>query len=725
MKSNRLINEKSPYLLQHARNPVDWYPWGDEAFKKAKIENKPVFLSIGYSTCHWCHVMERESFEDEEVAGLLNDTFVNIKVDREERPDIDAVYMKVCQLMTQSGGWPLTIMMTPDKKPFFAATYIPKETKYGRAGMLEIVPRIKSLWQTGRADVLSAASEITEALRQPVIGKADDLSEETLHRAYRSLSMNFDKTFGGFGQAPKFPSPHNFFFLLRYWKRTGEKQALHMVENTLQNMRHGGIYDHIGFGFHRYSTDARWIVPHFEKMLYDQALMAMTYIELYQATGKQEYENTAREIFTYVLRDMTDAQGGFYCAEDADSEGVEGKFYLWTEEEVRNILNKNEADLFLSLYQHSDDIQVPGMHEIPAGHFIVRLEFQKRSALEFASRTIPHSGGYKTPQLASGFIPVIAHLKPYDGNQKDIAQTHSGMERIREKLFAGREKRVHPHKDDKILTDWNSLMIAALARGAQVFNEPAYAKAACRAMDFILQSLQTKDGGLLHRYRDGEAAIEANVDDYSFVIWALLELYEATFQTKYLLKALEYHSYLFSHFHDDENGGLFFTSSTAEELLIRPKELYDGAIPSGNSVAFLNALRIARITGDSDKDKRANEIYRSFRAQADAMPTAFTQFLCGLDFAIGPSSEVIITGNSEQSDTQALLTALRKSFVPNKVVIFLPEKSAQPNIETIAPFVQSHPVINGQATAYVCTNFTCALPTNNPQKMIELLNTNK
>jgi len=374
MPDNRLKMEKSPYLLQHAKNPVDWYPWGEEAFDKALREDKPVFLSIGYSTCHWCHVMERESFEDEAVAVLLNDTFVNIKVDREERPDIDAVYMKVCQLMTQSGGWPLTIMMTPDKKPFFAATYIPRETRYGRVGLLEMIPEVQTLWRMKRAEVLSAASDITRVLQQPATGKTKDIGEETLHRAYRSLSMSFDKTFGGFGKEPKFPSPHNFFFLLRYWKRTGENQALRMVEDTLQNMRRGGIYDHIGFGFHRYSTDSRWIVPHFEKMLYDQALMAIAFIELYQATGEKEYETSAREIFTYVLRDMTDDRGGFYCAEDADSEGVEGKFYLWTEEEIFSILAKDEADLFLSQFRHVDDLSVPGMQEIPAGHFIPHLK---------------------------------------------------------------------------------------------------------------------------------------------------------------------------------------------------------------------------------------------------------------------------------------------------------------------------------------------------------------
>jgi len=688
MKTNRLIHEKSPYLLQHAHNPVDWFPWSVEAFAKAKQENKPVFLSIGYSTCHWCHVMERESFENEEVAALLNDTFINIKVDREERPDIDAVYMKVCQMMTQSGGWPLTIMMTPDKKPFFAATYIPRENQYGRAGMLEIIPRIKSLWQHRRADVLSAASEITKALRQPLTEKGNDLSEETLHRAFRSLSMSFDPTFGGFGQAPKFPSPHHIFFLLRYWKRTADVQALHMVEHTLQNMRRGGIYDHIGFGFHRYSTDARWTVPHFEKMLYDQALMALAYTELYQATGKKGYETTAREIFTYVLRDLTDEQGGFYCAEDADSEGVEGKFYLWTEEEIRSILTKEEAGLFISLYRHNNDHDLPGMQEIPAGYF-------------------------------------IPHLQPVITKENNAHEAISSIEQIQKKLFAYREKRVHPHKDDKILADWNGLMIAALAHGAQAFDEPDYAKAACRAMDFILQCMQAGDGRLMHRYRKGEAAIAASVDDYSFITWALLELYEASFQTRYLQKALTYQNFLFSHFFDEKSGGFFLTSSDAEELLTRPKELYDGAVPSGNSVAFSNALRLSKMTGDADMGKRANDIYKAFLTQADAMPTAFTQFLCGLDFMIGPSSEVIIAGDMDKADSRELLRTLRNNFIPNKVVLYRSEKSQQSDIQTIVPAAKSHTRIDGKTTAYVCTNFTCALPTNDPQKMLDLLDPGK
>jgi len=689
MPYNRLCNEKSPYLLQHAQNPVDWYPWGEEAFEKAHREDKPVFLSIGYSTCHWCHVMERESFENLEIASFLNDSFVNIKVDREERPEIDAVYMKVCQIMTQSGGWPLTIMMTPDKQPFFAATYIPDVSRYGRVGLREMIPAVKKLWQERRADLLSDASEITRALGQPPTTGSQVLGEETMHRAYQSLLTGFDRTYGGFGRAPKFPSPHNFFFLLRYWKRTGTEQALRIVEHTLQNMRRGGIYDQIGFGFHRYATDERWTLPHFEKMLYDQALIALAFIELYQATGKKEYEISAREIFTYVLRDMTDDEGGFYCAEDADSEGVEGKFYTWGPEEVRGILTEGEAALFLSEYRHEADLYVQGMQELPEGQFI------------------PHLKGIS------------------DVDEKAITVDGSGkMESIREKLFAYREKRIHPQKDDKILTDWNGLMIASLARGAQVFNEPEYVIAAFRAMGFITKAMQDNEGRLLHRYRKGQAAIAGNVDDYSFLIWALLELYETTFEAGHLVKALEYQSHLFARFRDEQNGGFFFTPDDAETLLMRPKELYDGAVPSGNSVAYMNALRLSRITGNAGIREKAEEIYRAFCTPVYEMPSAFTQFLCGLDFALGPSSEVIIAGDISRKDTSEMICTLRKSFMPNKVVVFLPDGPSRKDIDVVAPYVKSYSCDNGHATAYVCSNYSCSLATNDPREMMTLLKGN-
>ena len=686
MPYNRLCNEKSPYLLQHAQNPVDWYPWGEEAFEKAHREDKPVFLSIGYSTCHWCHVMERESFENLEIASLLNDSFVNIKVDREERPEIDAVYMKVCQVMTQSGGWPLTIMMNPDKQPFFAATYIPDVSRYGRVGLSEMIPAVKKLWQERRADLLSDASEITRALLQSPTTGSQALGEETMHRAYQSLLTGFDRTYGGFGQAPKFPSPHNFFFLLRYWKRTGVDQALRIVEHTMQNMRRGGIYDQIGFGFHRYATDERWTLPHFEKMLYDQALIALAFIELYQATGKKEYEILAREIFTYVLRDMTDDEGGFYCAEDADSEGVEGKFYTWSPEEVRGILTEGEAALFLSEYRHEADLYVQGMQELPEGQFIPHLK---------------------------GISDVDEEAITTDGSGK--------MESIRKKLFAYREKRIHPHKDDKILTDWNGLMIASLARGAQVFNEPEYVMAALRAMGFITKAMQDNEGRLLHRYRQGQAAITGNVDDYSFLIWALLELYETTFEARYLVNALEYQSHLFARFRDERNGGFFFTPDDAETLLMRPKELYDGAVPSGNSVAYMNALRLSRITGNAGIREKAEEIYRAFCTPVYEMPSAFTQFLCGLDFALGPSSEVIIAGDINREDTREMIRTLRESFVPNKVVVFLPDGPSRQDIDGIAPYLKSYSCDNGRATAYVCSNYSCSLATSDPAEMIALL----
>ena len=498
--------------------------------------------------------------------------------------------------------------------------------------------------------------------------------------------MSFDRTFGGFGQAPKFPSPHNFFFLLRYWKRTGDAQALRMVEHTLQNMRHGGIYDQIGFGFHRYSTDARWIVPHFEKMLYDQALMALAFIELYQATGKNEYEISAREIFTYVLRDMTDDQGGFYCAEDADSEGVEGKFYLWTEEEIRSILTKDEADLFLSHYRHDSDMSVQGMQEIPDGQF-------------------------------------IPHLNPSsDGDAEDSMTELSGkMEGIRKKLFAVREKRVRPHKDDKILTDWNGLMIAALARGAQVFDEPTYSELHSGRWILLFNLCKPKRAGCCIGI--GTARVPFQRTSMIIRLWSGRS-WNSTRQR--LIQSICSKHWSISRTYllilrDDQNGGFFFTPADAEELLTRPKELYDGAIPSGNSMAFINTLRLSRFTGDAEMDERAHEIYRAFGAPADAMPTAFTQFLCGLDFAIGPASEVIIAGYVNKEDTRLMLRVLRKSFLPNKIVVFRPESSTPPDIETIAPFVQSHSIRNGQATAYVCSNFTCSLPTNDPEKMMELL----
>ena len=520
---NRLISEKSPYLLQHAHNPVDWCPWGDEAFEAAARQDKPVFLSVGYSTCHWCHVMAHESFEDPAVAALLNQAFVCIKVDREERPDIDQMYMSVAQAMTGRGGWPLTIIMTPEKKPFFAATYIPKTGRYGQAGMMEIIPRIQDLWEKNRDDLSGSADKILDYLRQTQnlpSAHSIDLDAAFLERGYEGLSSIYDPQNAGFGTAPKFPTPHNLLFLLRHWHRTGEANALQMVEATLQAMRMGGIYDHVGFGFHRYSTDAQWFVPHFEKMLYDQALMAIAYTEGYQATGKEEYARTAREILDYVLRDMTSPQGGFFSAEDADSEGEEGKFYVWTAEELKETLNREEFKLFIRLF----DVHESGNFE--KGRNILR----QRSALVDAASVLKIS-------------------------EQDL---YDQLEKIRAKLFLAREKRAHPFKDDKILTDWNGLMIAALAKAAQALHEVKYAKKAIKAADFMLEEMQTTDGRLLHRYR-GEAGIFANLDDYAFLIWGLIDLYETVFEVKYLKAAIQLNQVMMRHFWDKDRGGFFFS----------------------------------------------------------------------------------------------------------------------------------------------------------------------
>jgi uncharacterized protein YyaL (SSP411 family) len=689
--SNRLINETSPYLLQHAHNPVDWYPWGPEAFEKAQRENKPIFLSIGYSTCHWCHVMAHESFEHPEVARLMNEVFVSIKVDREERPDIDNVYMTACQMMTGGGGWPLSIIMTPNKEPFFAATYIPREGRFGLIGMLELIPRIRELWTTQRDAALSLSNRIATALQQSsqdALG--EELDEATLGLAYEQLAKGFDAQHAGFGSAPKFPTPHNLLFLLRYWKRTGNRKALEMVEKTLQAMRQGGIYDHVGFGFHRYSTDSQWLVPHFEKMLYDQAMLAMAYTEAYQATGKEDYGKTAREIFTYVLRDMTAPEGGFYSAEDADSEGEEGKFYLWTRDEVRQALGNEELDFAANVFNIEKD-----------GNFVEQATGRRNGA------NILH--------LRRSFGEIASDLNL---SQHDL-QKH--LEEIRQKLLACREKRVHPLKDDKILTDWNGLMIAALAKGAQAFDEPEYAEAARRTADFILGNMRQPDGRLWHRYRDGQAGIAANLDDYAFLVWGLIELYEAIFDVRYLKVALELTEEMLRHFWD-EDGGLYFTPDDGESLFVRKKEIYDGAIPSGNSVAMLNLLRLGRMTANSGLEEKAAKIGSAFSKRVKQAPLAHTQLMVALDFGVGPCYEVVIAGNSEAKDTGAMFKALRTHFLPNKVVLLNSNEQESPEIAQLAGFTKNQSSIEGKATAYICLNYNCKLPTTDINTMLELLN---
>jgi uncharacterized protein YyaL (SSP411 family) len=689
---NHLTDEKSPYLLQHANNPVDWYPWGEEAFEKANKEDKPIFLSIGYSTCHWCHVMEEESFEDTAVAYLMNDAFVCIKVDREERPDIDNIYMTVCQLLTGSGGWPLTIIMTPDKRPFFAGTYFPKESRFGKQGLMEMIPQIKNAWETQKDKILKSAGEIILLLEEySGDAKGETLNESSLKRAYDQLTERYDEQYGGFGTAPKFPTPHNLLYLLRYWKRTGDNKALEMVEKTLTTMRRGGIYDHIGYGFHRYSTDFQWLLPHFEKMLYDQALIAMVYTEAYLATENDKYKKTTEEIFAYVIRDMTSPQGGFYTAEDGASEGEEGKFYLWSEVELRNILGVEDAETFVKIFN-----------------------------VETLGNFLEQSSGKRTG------TNILYLKKSLEEISKDLKITVQELDKFvsssREKLFTLRKKKVRPRKDDKILTDWNGLMISALSKGSQAFNESKYEEKARKAADFILNKMRTKEGRLLHRYRSGHAGLQANIDDYAFLIAGLLDLYETNFDVEYLKAALELNNQAIDYFWDSDNGGFYFTANDSEELLVRKKEFYDGAVPSGNSVAMLNLLRIGRITANSKFEDMASQLMNSFSKNIKSNPSQYTNLMNALDFGIGPSFEIIVSGNSAADDTRKMLIALRKEYVPNKVVILRPNEEKSPEILNISEFTKDQLTIDNKATVYVCVNYACNFPTTDVNKMIELLN---
>lgn len=687
---NKLINEKSPYLLQHAYNPVNWFPWSDEAFEKAKQEDKPIFLSIGYSTCHWCHVMEKESFEDDEVAKLMNDTFISIKVDREERPDIDGIYMSVCQMITGSGGWPLTIVMTPDKKPFFTGTYFPKQNRFNRIGMIELIPKLKDIWLNRKEEVLNSAEEITTSVKQQNFNSQfAEIDETVLDKAYRDLLERFDDRYGGFGKAPKFPTPHNLLFLLRYFKRKNESKALEMVENTLIEMRRGGIYDHIGFGFARYSTDQHWLVPHFEKMLYDQAMLVMAYTETYLVAKNTFYKNTAEEILEYVLRDMTHPEGGFFSAEDADSEGEEGKFYLWHEEELRTILNKEESDFAIKTFNVSENGNwVDESIGIKPGTNILYLDKSNK-------------------ELAEEFNCTEEEFVNKLGN-------------IRKKLFEFRKNRIHPHKDDKILTDWNALMISAFAKAAQTFNNNLYADAATKAYSFIEKYLTDKEGKLIHRFRDGESGLPAHIDDYTFMTNALIDLYETTFEIKYLKRAIELNEILIEEFWDEYNGGFYFTSKQSEKLLTRQKDVYDGATPSGNSYELLNLIKLTRLTANTDLENKASELVKYFSGYISRSPSAFTMFICGLDFLYSSSSEIIIVSETADNSFISGISFIRSFFNPNKVLLVKNDSNSS-ELNNIFPFIANMKLKNNKTTFYVCRNYTCNNPVNNIVDLENLL----
>lgn len=679
--TNRLANEKSPYLLQHANNPVDWYPWGDEAFSKAKSENKPIFLSIGYSTCHWCHVMEGESFEDHEVAELMNKTFVSIKVDKEERPDIDNIYMAVCQAMTGSGGWPLTIMMTPEKKPFFSATYIPKESKYGRTGMMDLIKKVDHLWKTDKEALITSAEKLASGLQNIYEEESgESVDKHVLEEAVRDLSSMFDGEYGGFGSAPKFPSPHNLLFLLRDYKKNNNKNSLKMVTKTLDAMAMGGIFDHIGYGFHRYSTDRKWLLPHFEKMLYDQAMIAMAYVETYQATQNDKYKITADRIFEYVMNDMKSKEGAFYSAEDADSEGVEGKFYVWTVDEIRKVLNAHDAELAIKVYGIRD------------------------------------KGNFRDEAIGKLEGLNILHLEEeIDDDLKPRIDT------IRMQLKAIRDKRVRPLRDEKILADWNGLMIGALAKAGRVFGNEEYIKIARIAADFFINSIR-ENGRLLHRYIDGEWNFSGNIDDYVFLTFGLIELYEATFDVKYAKEAFSLNNEAIRLFWDDSKGGFYFTPEDGENIIIRTKEVYDGAIPSGNSIALLNLIKLSRISGDTKLERYIIDLEKAFSRTIERAPLGYTAFLSGIEYLLGKSYEIVICGDRNSEDTKNMIRALNKEFIPNKVVVFNPINGDNSEITKIAPYIENEKAVGGKATAYICKNFACGMPITNAVQMVKSLN---
>jgi uncharacterized protein len=707
--TNKLIQEKSPYLLQHAHNPVDWYPWEPEAFARATAEDKPIFLSIGYSTCHWCHVMERESFEDEEVAQLLNAKFIAIKVDREERPDIDSIYMSVCQALTGHGGWPMTIVMTPDRKPFFAGTYFPKRGHAGLPGLMTVLEKTSEAWKTNRSDVMDTVGSILEAVSIPPesIGAAGAIDavdyKKIIHAAYEQYKGSFDSIYGGFGTAPKFPSPHIFFFLLRYWKLTGEDAALKMTEKTLLSMRRGGIFDQIGYGFSRYSTDYRWLVPHFEKMLYDNALLAMANLETYQATANGSFAKIAEEIFTYVLRDMTSPEGGFYSAEDADSEDdkgekEEGQFYTWTPDEIKQVLSGTDAGLV------ADGVNCSPMHPgLVADCVNCSPMHPERFMVLFDITSKGNFEGRNIPNTIHGSIP---------GNDLEF------VEHCRIKLFEAREKRIHPFKDDKILTSWNGLMIAALAIGGRVLGNSLYTSAAEKAADFVLDRLVNEKGRLLAVYRDTASPLKAYADDYAFMVWGLLELYETTYKPEYLQSALKLNDELLELFSDGKEGGLYLYGSDSEQLILRPREAYDGATPSANSTTANNLVRLARLTGRHELEDKARQILQAFSGNMKNYPAGHCHMLNAAILIETESSEVIVAGELERG-ADKLLKVIRQGFRPFTVSLHCNQDNEI--LKSMIPFVSNYSTIEGNAAAYVCKNFTCSYPVSDADSLREIL----
>ena len=663
---NHLAGEKSLYLRQHAQNPVDWYPWGEEAFAKARNEDKPIFLSIGYSACHWCHVMAHESFEDDYVASILNRSFVSIKVDREERPDLDAIYMLACQMISGGGGWPLTIIATPEGRPFFAGTYFSKGGGAGSPGLVDILIQVDSKWKLDRPEIVKGADEIAKALeeftsyREP--GELDPRIEE---KAFQAFMGAYDEQYGGFELAPKFPSPHRLVYLLRHWASTGEARSLDMVVHTLDKMREGGINDHVGYGFHRYSTDQKWLLPHFEKMLYDQALQALAYADAYAATGEERFKETARKTLAFVEREMTSPFGGFFSAIGADSEGEEGKYYEWQFDEVLSLLEAQDFAIFAEAF----DLQKEG-------------NFRDEASRRRTGKNILHLA--KAPSQ-------IAKEKGIE-----VVVISSILERGLAKLFAQRERRVPPDVDDKVLADWSGLMVSAFAYCARTFGDESLLRPARRGADFVLSQMTYGNGRLYHRHADGRAAVQGFVDDYAFMAWGLTELYLTTLNSRYLRSALELAETLIAHFWDKSQGGFYFTADDGEKLLVRSKDVHDGAMPSGNAMAACLFERLSRLTGEPRYADFARDTIKTFAVDLNTNPMAHAQMLQAQEALSNVGPTVVIVGDIEDDRTKELLGALSGSYRPNMLVILQDSEQTAELTGT-----KELDRLEGMATAYV------------------------
>ena len=670
-KPNRLASEKSPYLLQHAHNPVNWYPWNEEAFEKAKREDKPIFLSIGYSTCHWCHVMERESFEDADVAGYLNKRFVSIKVDREERPDIDAVYMRITQALTGQGGWPMTVFLTPDKMPFYAGTYFPKDSRYGRTGLMDILAAIEKLWVSDRDKLVRHGTEIISKLDVQKSRAHGSISKSDLTAAHELFRRGFDSRYGGFGPAPKFPTPHNLMFLLRHYHNENDAHTLDMTETTLKAMYRGGLFDHIGGGFSRYATDARWLVPHFEKMLYDNALLVISYIEAYQVTGNELYRQIIEKTLRYIVQEMTHPEGGFYSAQDADSDGAEGKFYVCRPDTIKELLGPDNGEFFCRWFDIAE-----------AGNF------------EGAS---------------------IPNLLVNDAYEK----TDERIESMLPEVYAFRAKRTELFKDKKVLTAWNSLMIAAFSKAYRVLGHDSYRRAAERAAAFINEKLTSPEGRLHVRWHDDQAAGTGYLDDYAFTAWAMLQLYNATFDATYLETAIGHAETMCRLFEDRDNGGFFMYADDSEQLVLRPKETYDGAIPSGNAVAGYVLISLSRMTAEEKWIQRANAQLSFLAGAIKDYPSAHCFALMAAQMELYPSREIVITTDTNE-DIERFIKATAKTFAPNTAVL-VKTFNNEDRLTALAPFTKDYPVTVDKTHYYICENNICSAPVERLDELHERL----